>query len=240
MVTIGSLFSGIGGLELGLEMCGLGPVKWQCEIDPFARAVLAKHWPTVKRYEDVRTIDETVECVDVVTGGFPCQDISAAGHRVGITGKRSGLWSEYSRILRLLRPRVVFVENVSDLTVRGLDRVLGDLAEIGFDAEWDCFRASDAGAHHRRERVFILAYAHGERLQARRREAAEAHPWAEVSNEQIRDNAQPSSRWLPEPVVGRVADGLPRPVDRTRCLGNAVVPQQAALAWRELSQRAWA
>jgi DNA (cytosine-5)-methyltransferase 1 len=231
-VTIGSLFSGIGGLELGLESCGLGPIKWQCEIDPYACAVLAKHWPTVRRYEDVRTIDETVERVDVICGGFPCQDISSAGLRAGIGGKRSGLWGEYARIVRILRPSVVFVENVADLVARGIDRVLGDLAALGYDAEWGCFRASDAGAHHERDRAFVLAYSDGNRLEAWRREAA-----TEL-DAQGGIHAQSGAAWLSEPELGRVVNGFPRPVDRTKCLGNAVVPQQAALAWRELSRRA--
>lgn len=160
-MTIGSLFSGIGGLEIALESCGLGPVVWQCDSDPYARAVLATHWPAVRRYNDVREIDETAERPDIICGGFPCQDISNAGKRVGIDGERSGLWSEFARIIRVLRPRVVFVENVRPLLVRGIDRVLGDLADLGFDAEWEVFRASDVGAPHLRERVFVLAYRDG-------------------------------------------------------------------------------
>jgi DNA (cytosine-5)-methyltransferase 1 len=230
-VTIGSLFSGIGGLELGLEMCGLGPVKWQCEIDPFARAVLARHWPTVKRYEDIKDIDETAERVDVVCGGFPCQDISAAGKRAGITGRRSGLWGEYVRVIRALQPHVVFVENVADLVSRGLDRVLGDLAALGFDADWGCIRASDAGALHRRDRIFVMAYTHSKRSQARRRETTQE------LDAQDGTHTQPGAAWLPEPDLARVVDGFPRPMDRLRCLGNAVVPQQAALAWQELSRQ---
>lgn len=160
-MTIGSLFSGIGGLELGLEACGLGPVIWQAEIDPHARAVLEQHWPEVRRYNDVREIDANAPPPEIICGGFPCQDISNAGKRAGIGGEKSGLWSEYARIIRALRPRVVFVENVAALAVRGLDRVLGDLASLGFDAEWDVLRASDVGAPHLRARLFILAYAHG-------------------------------------------------------------------------------
>lgn len=160
-MTYGSLFSGIGGLDLALEAFGHTPV-WQAESDPYARAVLAKHWPEVRRYNDVREIDHEAPPADIICGGFPCQDISSAGSRAGIDGARSGLWAEYARIVRELRPRAVFVENVSDLAVRGLDRVLGDLAAIGFDAEWTCVRASDVGAPHRRERIFILAYPAGE------------------------------------------------------------------------------
>jgi DNA (cytosine-5)-methyltransferase 1 len=158
VLTIGSLFSGIGGLELGLERAGLGPVIWQAESDPFARKVLAKHWPGVKCYEDVRDIDERAERPGIICGGFPCQDISNAGKRVGIGGERSGLWSEYARIVRILRPRFVLVENVPALLGRGLGRVLGDLAESGLDAEWDVLGADAFGATQHRERVWILAY----------------------------------------------------------------------------------
>lgn len=160
-MTIGSLFSGIGGLEMGLEMLGLGPVLWQCDADPYARAVLAHHWPNVHRFDDVRSIDATAPRPDIICGGFPCQDISNAGKRAGIRGARSGLWSEFARIIRVLRPRIVFVENVAALAARGLDRVLGDLAALGFDAEWDCFSAAEVGAPHIRRRLFVLAYASG-------------------------------------------------------------------------------
>ncbi|TKD00423.1 DNA cytosine methyltransferase [Polyangium fumosum] len=155
---MGSLFSGIGLLELGLEWAGLGPVAWQVEQDAWCRGVLARHWPRAKRYEDVRAVGAELEEVDLICGGFPCQDISYAGNGAGIEGERSGLWREQCRIICLLRPRYVLVENVAALLVRGVDRVLGDLAEAGYDAEWSCVRASDVGAPHRRERLFILAY----------------------------------------------------------------------------------
>lgn len=157
-MTVGSLFIGIGGLDLALEHFG-HRVIWQAESDGYARAVLAKHWRGVRCFEDVREIDATSPPPDIICGGFPCQDISNAGKRVGIDGERSGLWSEFARIIRELRPRLVFVENVAALTVRGLDRVLGDLASLGFDAEWDVLRAADVGAPHLRARIFILAYA---------------------------------------------------------------------------------
>src|SRR3972149_3901009 len=138
MMRIGSLFSGVGGLDLGLEWAGLGPVLWQCEIDPWCRSILASHWPEAKRYEDVRElVTDNVADVDIICGGFPCTDISNAGRRVGIDGEHSGLWSEMARIIRLVRPRFVVVENVAALLARGLERVLGDLAAGGDDAEWD-------------------------------------------------------------------------------------------------------
>lgn len=150
------LFSGIGGFSLGLERTGGFETVAFCEIDPYCRAVLRKHWPDVPCFEDIRTF-AGVEC-DVICGGFPCQDISVAGRGEGIEGERSGLWVEYARLVGELRPRYVIVENVAALTFRGLLRVLGDLAALGYDAEWHCIPASYVGARHRRDRVWIIAY----------------------------------------------------------------------------------
>lgn len=158
-VRIGSLFSGIGGLELGLEWAGLGHTVWQAEQDDFCRAVLQKHWPDAKRFEDVREVtSESAEPVDLICGGFPCQDVSLAGKGAGLHGERSGLWWEFHRIVRELRPRLVVVENVSALRSRGLAGVLGSLAEIGYDAQWDCIPAQAVGAPHRRDRLFVVAW----------------------------------------------------------------------------------
>ena len=156
------LFSGIGGFSLGLERAGMTTVAF-CEIDPYCRAVLRKHWPDVPCYDDVRLLTAQRLAadgisVDVICGGFPCQDISCAGAGAGIEGERSGLWREYSRLIGELRPRYVIVENVAALLGRGLGVVLGDLAALGFDAEWHCIPASAVGAPHRRDRVWIVAY----------------------------------------------------------------------------------
>jgi DNA (cytosine-5)-methyltransferase 1 len=159
-MTFGSLFAGIGGMDLGLERAGM-TCKWQVEIDPFCRKVLAKHWPDVRRHDDVRTFptDNPNDWqVDLICGGFPCQDISFAGKGAGLVGERSGLWYEFARVVRVLRPRYVLVENVAALLVRGLDAVLGTLAADGYDAEWACIPAAAVGAPHLRERVFLLAY----------------------------------------------------------------------------------
>lgn len=160
MLTVGSLFSGIGGLELGLERTGGFKTAWQCEIDPFCLKVLAKHWPEVKRFTDVKKmgLEEDIPYVDVICGGFPCQDISCAGKGAGIHAERSGLWWEAIRIIRMVRPRFVIVENVAALLNRGLDEVLGSLAESGYDAEWQVLSAAMFGAPHLRRRCFILAY----------------------------------------------------------------------------------
>lgn len=156
------LFSGIGGFSLGLERAGMTTVAF-CEIDKKAQKVLRKHWPDVPIFEDVSTLtkemlDERGITADVICGGFPCQDISYAGAGAGIEGERSGLWSEYARLIGELRPRYAIVENVSALLSRGLDRVLGDLASLGYDAEWNCIPAAAVGAPHRRDRIWIVAY----------------------------------------------------------------------------------
>ena len=168
MMTFGSLFSGIGGIDLGLERAGM-TCAWQVEIDPWCRQVLTKHWPNVRRYEDVSAVGgDTLEPVDVIAGGFPCQDVSVAGQRAGIQdGTRSGLWSEFHRIIRELRPRYVLVENVPGLFANGMGRVLGDLADIGYDAEWEVLSAADVGAPHLRKRVFIVADAKEHRVRPR-------------------------------------------------------------------------
>lgn len=182
-MTIGSLFSGIGGFELGLERAGLGPVLWQVEINPFCRDVLAKHWPNAERFSDVQQVSgrhaETCDLdgycegcrpgilrrVDIICGGFPCQDLSVAGHGAGLDGARSGLWREFARIVGEVRPRVVAIENVAALVGRGLDRVVSDLVRLGYEVEATRIRASDVGAPHRRERLFALAYARGAGLE---------------------------------------------------------------------------
>jgi len=167
-LTFGSLFSGIGGIDLGLERAGM-QCLWQVEIDTYATQVLEQHWPYVARFRDVRVVGaDTLTPVDLICGGFPCQDISHAGKRAGITGERSGLWSEMYRVICELRPRYILVENVSALLTSvkrdgyvepaPIATVLGDLAACGYDAEWQVLPASAFGAPHLRERVFIVAY----------------------------------------------------------------------------------
>ena len=160
-----ALFAGIGGLELGLHLAIPG-YRSVCHVerDAYAAASLVarmedKTLEEAPIWDDVGTFDGKPwhGVVDLISGGFPCQDISTAGKGAGIEGARSGLWSEYARIIREVGPRYVFVENVPALTTRGLNRVLGDLASLGFDAEWDCFSAAGVGAPHKRRRIFILA-----------------------------------------------------------------------------------
>lgn len=154
--TVGSLFAGIGGIDIGLERVGFR-TAWFCECDKFCQQVLAKHWPSVPCYDDVRELGEGTPRVDVLAGGFPCQPISNAGKRLAQADER-WLWPEVARLIRILRPRAVLLENVAALLGRGFDDILGDLAASGYDAEWQCIRASDVGAPHRRERVFVVAH----------------------------------------------------------------------------------
>jgi DNA (cytosine-5)-methyltransferase 1 len=156
MTRVLDLFAGIGGFSLGLERAGFQTVGF-CEIDPFAQAVLKKHWPDVPCHDDVETYDFQEGCADVITAGFPCQDISFAGAGAGLAGARSGLYRHVIRALRLVRPKFAILENVAALLSRGMGTVLGDMAEIGFDAEWHCIPASAVGAPHRRDRIWIIA-----------------------------------------------------------------------------------
>jgi DNA (cytosine-5)-methyltransferase 1 len=156
-MTVGSLFSGIGGLDLGLERAGMR-VVWQSEIDPYACRVLAKHWPDVPNLGDITTIDwSTVEPVDLICGGYPCQPFSLAGVRRGDTDPRH-LWPHFANAIRLLRPRWALLENVPGHLSLGFGRVLGDLAELGYDTDWDCIPAAAVGAPHLRYRIFVVAY----------------------------------------------------------------------------------
>jgi DNA (cytosine-5)-methyltransferase 1 len=311
-LTFGSLFAGVGGIDLGFERCGMR-CKWQVEINDYATKVLEKHWPEVHRERDIRQCGASnLERVDIIAGGFPCQDISYAGLGAGLDGERSGLFFEAVRLVRELQPRAVVLENVAALLTRGLDRVLGTLAEIGYDAQWHCIPAAYLGAPHIRDRVFVLAYsksvgdqewrqplarANGTRKSRAKRvdvdgrfsgtpdvadtrrelrkprasKRPESNAQAERSSEANDDQrcgedvadaagggwkrscesvscseSEDANRklqltgngcgsggwWAVEPAVGRVANGIPRRVDRLRGLGNAVVPQVAELVGR--------
>ncbi len=342
-MNVGSLFAGIGGFDLGLERAGF-EIAWQVEIDPYCRAILERHFPGARRFEDVREIGAGgLAPVDVLCGGFPCQDLSTAGKGAGIDGARSGLWGEFARLVRELGPRYVLVENVPALlTGKGkrwdrapIGRVLGDLAEVGYDAEWACLSAREFGAPHLRKRVWIVAYpdradrhgphergqeghlaplsrrggapgpggtaAEGDRRAASGddagggagggQEGTGADPYADprrlplVSEldggsatgrearprrkhpDRLRDalpdadgggrpqgillgagpgeragpgdalgrgQLAPPHQWAVEPDVGRVADGVPRRVDRLAALGNALVPQIAEWLGRRI------
>lgn len=157
-MKIGSLFAGIGGFDLAAQWVGW-ETAWFSEIEPYASAVLKKHWPNVPNHGDITKIKGgEVEKVDILCGGFPCQDISLAGKGAGIEGTRSGLWRHYARLIEEIRPRYVVAENVSALRSRGLDTVLRNLMALGYDAEWHCIPAAYVGAPHRRDRIWIVAW----------------------------------------------------------------------------------
>jgi DNA (cytosine-5)-methyltransferase 1 len=265
------LFAGIGGFTLALERAGFETVAF-CEIEPYAKKVLAKNWPGVPIYDDVRTItaDRLVSDgirVDVITGGFPCQDISVAGNQAGIEGERSGLWTECARLIGELRPRYAIFENVTNLLngERGawFKRVLWDISSLGYDAEWHCIPACELGAHHRRDRVWIVAYTDGDSQSICSINAGKIYEAALLAdsmrtrgplgvstqghrqkrNSKITDYLGHRLRrwegadcWATEPDVGRVAHGIPARSHRLKCLGNAVVPPIPELIGRAIMQ----
>ena len=234
-LTFGSLFAGIGGFDLGFERAGM-VCKWQVEIDDYATKVLTKHWPHVHRERDIRECGKhNLESVDVICGGFPCQDISYAGLGAGLDGERSGLFFEAIRLVRELKPRIVVLENVAALLTRGLDRVLGTLAEIGFDAEWHWLPAERLNAPHNRDRVYVVAHAIGERWEARwiqDRKPCKAWPKTPMG-ERFRMVCTEDARQAITNIV-RMDDGIPNRMDRIRGLGNAVVPQVAEWIGRRI------
>jgi DNA (cytosine-5)-methyltransferase 1 len=220
-MTFGSLFAGIGGFDLGFERAGM-TCEWQVEIDDYANRVLEKHWPNVRRWRDVRTFPpKPVEQwkVDVICGGFPCQDISYAGRGSGLEGARSGLFFEAVRVARQLRPRYVLLENVAALLTRGLDRVHGELAQIGYCSESHCLPAASFGAPHIRDRVFVLAYAIGDgshswwaECERQQRSAAPIDASGNVANAQdangwkdsgVETSSRPSHGQQPRRPIGR-------------------------------------
>ena len=238
------LFSGIGGFSLGLERTGGFETVAFCEIDPFCRKVLAKHWPGVPIHEDVRELGpDEIGSIDVICGGFPCQDISSAGQKFGIAGERSGLWSEQLRLIRALRPRFAIVENVADLLARGMGAVLGDLAESRYDAEWHSIPASFVGLPQARERIWIIAYPDSGRCQGGEERDREG-PILVLRPDDDRlalgqRRARDGRSW-----ISRADDGVPNRVDRLRALGNAAafkIPEiigRAILEAKEMSDSA--
>ena len=243
------LFSGIGGFSLGLHWAGMRTVAF-CESDPFARGILARHWPGVPCYPDVQQLTarrlraDGVPRPDLVCGGFPCQEVSAAGRGGGLGGARSGLWREMERLVAELRPGWVLAENVPALRVRGADRVLAGLEALGYAAWPLVVGAAHAGAPHRRARVFVAA-----RLGHAPRQALGRALLADAGGSGLEGGiggaagasaGLPVERrggWPAGPCLRRVADGVPGGVDRVRqvrALGNAVVPGVAAMLGRAI------
>ena len=237
------LFSGIGGFSKGLEATGGFETVAFCEIEEYPRKVLKKHWPDVLIYEDVRDVTEErlradgIGRIDVLTGGFPCQDISVAGKQKGIDAERSGLWSECARLLGEVRPSYAIFENVTALLSgdegRWFQRVLFDISQVGYDAEWHCISASELGAHHHRDRVWIIAYPSSSRFETR--EIQTQKQILSTLEIKLRGGGFSRSGWRePEPELGRVANGIPNRAHRLKGLGNAVVPQIPELLGRAI------
>ena len=237
------LFTGIGGFSLGLERAGMSTVAF-CEVDKTCHRVLKKHFPTVPIHDDVRNF--TGVEAEVVCGGFPCQDISIAGRQAGIQeGTRSGLWSEFKRIISEVKPKYAIIENVERLRAKGLVRVLNDLREIGYDAEWHTIPASALGAPHKRERIWIIAYPSGY-TSGRVLDSKDVVPcdgqWEYAENIRswhgwqywLAKDVFDGNRVEDAPREDRVDDGLPSRVDRVRQLGNSVVPQIPELIGRAI------
>lgn len=257
-MTFGSLFSGIGGMDLGLERAGM-QCRWQVEIEPYCQKVLTKHWPNVPKFGDIKQITgEELEPVDIIAGGFPCQDLSVAGKRAGIDGERSGLWSDFARLVGTLRPRFVLIENVPGLLANEpMRRVLGDLFALGFDAEWESIPAAAVGAPHLRDRVWIFAHSrqkhrtvqcqNGRSHDTRKR--SDVFPERDVwgTSEQGKDwelvgmvpgvhQGVSTDWWFRQSVMARSVNGISRGlVDSANGgFGNAVVPQVAEWIGRRI------
>jgi DNA (cytosine-5)-methyltransferase 1 len=212
VLTVGSLFAGIGGFDLGFERAGF-EVKWQVENDPRKRAVLAERWPDVERFEDIQAVEPSdLAGVDVWTAGFPCEDNASCGRRAGLAGAQSGLWFEIPRLLggTRHRPRWLLLENPPGVLKRGLNRILADLAGLGFDAEWDVLPAAAFGAAQLRARIWILAYPCGHRIAP--------HDTVFAG----RSEFDGDGRWPAEPALDRVVDGFPGWL--VGALGDAACP----------------
>jgi len=242
-LTVGSLFAGIGGIDLGLERAGM-VVRWQVEIDEWCRRVLAKHWPDVERFGDVRECGKhNLAPVDLICGGFPCQPVSVAGRRKGDIDER-WLWPEFIRVVREVGPRWVLAENVPGLLSADAGRLFGtvlrDLAESGYAVEWDCIPAAAVGAPHLRDRAFIVANSDGNELMERAifgdmERLCALCEWREAEHGfgRILD-ASGSIRLGEVGAISRMDDGLSTGLDRLRGLGNAVVPQVAEWTGRRI------
>jgi DNA (cytosine-5)-methyltransferase 1 len=221
-------FSGIGGFSLAARWLGGFETVQFVERDPYCQRVLAKHWPTVPIHDDICTFNPERGSADVVVGGFPCQDLSKAGARRGLgSDTRSGLFHQLLRVIRLVRPQFIVLENVAAILDGHLGTVVGELATAGYDCEWACLSAADLGAWHVRDRWWMVAYPSSYRIQGHLPDAISWQSgFARVQvGRRVEDlrNGPPSG----SPRFRGAADGVPCWVDRLRALGNAVVPQVA-------------
>jgi len=257
-----ALFAGAGGGILGGHLLGWRTVC-AVEWEPYAACVLAARQndgllPPFPIWDDVQTFDGRPwrGRVDVVSGGFPCQDISVAGKGAGIDGARSGMWGHMARIVGEVRPRYVFVENSPALLTRGLGRVLSDLAALGYDCRWTVLGAADVGANHQRDRFWLVAHANGVRELQPQGSKCDQRGWIGNRSQDVADSNSTqrkrrwfcvgtrtqhadfggSSWWFSEPNLGRVAHGVAARVDRLKAIGNGQVPLCAAEAWKLLNE----
>ena len=224
-------FAGIGGFSYAAhELVGGFETTQFVEIDPFCQKVLKKHFPKVPCHDDITTFTAYPGKYDVITGGFPCQDISVAGRREGITDQsRSGLFYELIRVIRLVRPKFVVMENVAAILNNGLDIVLGELSEAGYDAEWSIISASSLGAAHRRSRWWCVATvtnSNSEGLQRKILSKMESGIWSAKHTRRLDPNWR---SYVSKPILPRGSYGLSNRVDRTKALGNSIVPAVAAI-----------
>ena len=238
---IGSLFSGIGGLELGLETAIPNAVTaYQCELDAYCRSVLTHHWPDARRFEDVRRIKaEDYQGIDLLCGGYPCQDVSYVGKQAGMDGARSALWGEFARIIRALLPRFVVIENTPAIALygRGLHEVVAELAACGYAVEWDCISAAAVGKSHHRDRLFVIGY----KPDASNPQRAGLEKWARAPRKRsLATIARGYGRYA-ESGIQPLADGVPRKLAGLRkkqlnAIGNAVVPAVGFIVGQRINQ----
>lgn len=239
-LTHGSLFTGIGGFDLGAQMSGI-PTLWNCEVDPRKRQILARHFPETHQYEDITQMPQCIPYVDIISGGFPCQNISCAntskknkdqyGNIKGIRGERSALWNHYARIIDGVKPRYIIFENSPLLTRRGLEYVISDLSALGYDLEWQVLSAAAFGYNHLRKRLYGIAYTAGIGRQDYTsifRELSQTISARQTRPYPLSTNLQRFGRNSDFSRV-RVDDGLPKRVDAKRIedCGNAVIPSIA-------------
>ena len=237
-MTYIDLFSGIGGFAIGAYRAGMHFDKhYFSEVDDYCCKLYSLRFPEAIPLGDISKIEFALLPKGnwIFTGGFPCQDISIVGKGEGISGKRSGLWFKMLRAIRILRPRFAIIENVGAITFRGLDTVLGTLAEIGYDAEWQDIRASDMGAPHRRERIWIIAYPNVQQRQIiQKRAIIKSKFWRDDSRYNILDDKENNDVSLHN-ICG-VDDGLSEPLDRFDGLGNTIISQIAELLFRQIKE----
>ena len=224
-LTHGSLFSGIEGFGLGAALAGI-KTEWSCEFEKYQTEVIKKNFGNEHTvYGDIRTL-ENPPFVNIISGGFPCQDISAAGKGAGIKGSRSGLWGHMHRIIGDVRPDYVVIENSPQLRKRGLEYVLHGLSEIGYDAQWQCLQGNFLGLQQRRERIYIIAYANSKRGEFVTPRSVFREPYLPWELPRVYPGWE-DRRHLPEPRTFRSTNEFPNLVDRNKCVGNAVQPLMA-------------